>query len=239
MAGSRSVIILCVLFLLLACSRGEQPAEPAGKPQPTVILKPKPRTMSAEQRKELGFPEELIREVEAASEAIAEPFFEDVMMRTANLRGDVMIAGNRLMGFSVRTQKADEVIINLSPSYRRKGYLLFRSEQNYGRVPDIVTVVKGSSSYDILKIQKTEAPNYHLDTKAIIKWLKEQQSLGSFVVTGAGADWVEARFISPPKNMKAFARKIVAFAPDVMSEGGVDKLTRRMEKTKSFSLWWD
>lgn len=195
--------------------------------------------MSAEQRKELGFPEELIREVEAASEAIAEPFFEDVMMRTANLRGDVMIAGNRLMGFSVRTQKADEVIINLSPSYRRKGYLLFRSEQNYGRVPDIVTVVKGSSSYDILKIQKTEAPNYHLDTKAIIKWLKEQQSLGSFVVTGAGADWVEARFISPPKNMKAFARKIVAFAPDVMSEGGVDKLTRRMEKTKSFSLWWD
>jgi hypothetical protein len=239
MAGSRSFIITALSVLLAACGSGEQPAEPAKKPGPTVILKPKPKTISADQRKDLGFPDELIREVEAAAEAVAEPFFEDVMMRTANLKGNVMIAGNRLMGFSVRTAKADEVIAGLSPSFRRRGYLLFRSEQNYGRVPDIVTVVRGISSYDILKIQQTEAPNYHLTTDAIIKWLKQQQKLASFVVTGAGADWVEARFISRPRSMKDFARKIVAFAPDVLSEGGVDKLTKRMEKTNGFSMWWD
>lgn len=239
MAGDKILFIALFPFLLAACGRGERPAEPVRKPQPAVILKPKPKTMSAEQRQELGFPEELVREVEAAAEAAAEPFFEEVMMRTANLRGDVMIAGNRLIGFSVRTPKADAIIVDLGPSFRRRGYLLFRSEQNYGKVPDIISVVRGGSSYDILKLQKTEASNYNLDTKAIIKWLREQQKLGSFVVTGAGADWVEARFITPPKNMKDFARRIVAFAPDVLSEGNIDKLTRRMERTNSFSLWWD
>jgi hypothetical protein len=105
----------------------------------------------------------------------------------------------------------------------------------------VVTVVRGGNTYDILKVQRTEAPHYHLDTKAIIAWLKEQQKQGPFVITGAGADWVEASFVRPPKNMGAFARRVVSFAPDVLREGPhtVDKLADRMAETNGFHLLWD
>ena len=119
--------------------------------------------------------------------------------------------------------------------------MIFRSHKSYGDLPDIVTVVKGSNSYDILKIQGTEAPNYRLDTNAIIDWLKAQQQLGTFVITGAGSDWVEARFIKPPKNMRVFAKKVAAFAPDVLAHGPttVEKLAQKMKKTNGFHLEWD
>ncbi len=235
-------VLIVAVVLTLACSRQEPPAEQsAQKPAPLVILKPKPNAMSPEQRTELGFPEELIKEVEAAADAGAEPFYEDVLIRTANLRGDVMMAAGKLAGFSVRTARADDVIGQLSPSFRKQGFLIFRSEQNYGKVPDIVTVARGNNSYDILQIQKTGSANYHLETKAIVAWLRKQQQLGTFVVTGAGADWMEARFVQPPRNMKAFARRIALFAPDVLAEynGSIDRLTDGMRKANGFHLWWD
>ena len=206
-----------------------------------VILKPKPRVMTAEQRAELGFPPDLIAQVESAGNTQAEPFFDEVMIRSSNLKGDVMIATARLSGFSVRSKNADQIIMDLSPSFRKKGFLIFRSQQNFGNVPDVVTVVRGNNSYDILLVQRTEAPRHHLDTKKIITWLKEQQKLASFVITGAGPDWLEARFIKPPKNMKSFARKVAAFSPDVLAEnkGTLERLVDTMERTNGFSLWWD
>lgn len=211
------------------------------KAAPTVILKPKPRVMTAEQRAELGFPPDIIAQVETAGNAQAEPFFDEVMIRSSNLKGDVMIATARLSGFSIRSTKTDQIIQDLSPSFRAKGFLIFRSQQNFGNVPDVVTVVRGNNSYDILLIQRTEAPRHNLDTKKIIKWLKEQQKVASFVITGAGSDWLQARFIKPPKNMKAFARKVAAFSPDVLAEnkGDLMRLVDTMERTNGFSLWWD
>jgi hypothetical protein len=105
----------------------------------------------------------------------------------------------------------------------------------------VVTVVRGGTIYDILKVQRTEAPHYHLDTKEIITWLKEQQKHGPFVITGAGSDWLEASFVRPPKNMEAFARKVVSFAPDVLREGPrtVEKLAESMAETNGFRLLWD
>jgi hypothetical protein len=241
MADRSLLISAAVLSLCLASCSEDPPAEPVAKKEPLVILRPKPKVLSAEQRASLGFPDELIREVETAAEAVAEPFFEQVMMKSANLKGDVMIATGRLAGFSVRTGNADDLIASLSRSLRTQGYLIFRSGQNFGSVPDIVTVVRGNSSYDILTIQQTESAHYHLDTKGIIKWLRGQQREGSFVITGAGADWVEARFVNPPRDMKAFARNVAAFAPDVLREEHrtVDRLAAWMEETNGFRLVWD
>jgi hypothetical protein len=226
---------------MASCSKEEKPSVVDKKAAPMVILKPRPKVMSAEQRTELGFPPDLIAQEETAANTQAEPFFDEVMIRSSNLKGDVMIATARLSGFSVRSTNADQIIADLSPSFRKKGYLIFRSQQNFGNVPDVVTVVRGNNSYDILLVQRTEAPRHRLDTKKIIKWLKEQQKLASFVITGAGPDWLEARFVKPPKNMKAFARKVAAFSPDVLAEnkGTLERLVDTMERTNGFSLWWD
>jgi hypothetical protein len=241
MAGRTFLLIIGLVISALSCSSQDKTAAPGSKPAPLVIVKPKPRVMTDAQRSELGFPPEIIAETETAARTPAEPFYEEVMIRSANLKGDVMIASATLSGFSVRTQDADRLIAELSPSLRKRGFLIFRSQQNVGAVPDIVTVVRGSSSYDILLIQRTESPRHHLDTKKIIAWLRQQQKLGSFVITGAGADWLEARFVRPPQNMSAFALNVAAFAPDVLSENkdSIERLADTMTRTNGFTLWWD
>jgi hypothetical protein len=242
MAGkSFLTLFLACAAAVLGCSEDEPRPDPPKQNGQTVIVRPKPKVMTPEQQAELAFPPDVIAEVESAAGGTAEPFYEEVLVRSANLKGDVMIAAGRLCGFSVRTRRADELVDGLSRSLRARGFLIFRSAQNVGSVPDVVTVVRGGTSYDILKVQRTESPHYHLDTKTIIAWLREQQKLGSFVVTGAGPDWVEARFITPPKNMRAFARRVASFAPDVLREGPgtVERLADRMEETDGFRLVWD
>ena len=41
--------------------------------------------------------------------------------------------------------------------------------------------------------------------------------------------------------MKAFARKVAAFSPDVLAEnkGTLEKLVDAMVQKNGFSLWWD
>jgi hypothetical protein len=239
------MLIKCLLagfaaLVLMNGCKAEQPVEQK-KSSPTVIVRPKHPVLTPEQRKELGFPAALISKVELAAGAEAEPFFVTVFNRSQNLKGDKGFESQKLAGFSVHTKRSDEVITRLRPSLRAQGYLIFKTHRGYRPLPDVLTVVKGNNSYDILKIEGTEAPTYHLDTKAIVAWLKEQQKDGTFVVVGAGPDWVEARFIKPPQHMLAFAKKVNAFAPDVLARGPqtVEKLAERMKKMNGFVLVWD
>jgi hypothetical protein len=240
MAGKLLIMVLSVVSLA-ACTRDGKPDARAQRTSAPVIVRSQPKVMTDEQKARLDFPADVISQVEAAAQATAEPFFEEVMMRSANLKGDVMLSAAKLSGFSVHTRRADEVIAGLLRPFRSRGFLIFRSEQNFGTVPDVVTVVRGQSSYDILKVQRTEAPRYRLDTQAIIRWLRERQRDGTFVITGAGADWVEATFVRPPKNMHAFARRVAAFAPDVLRDGTVtvEKLSDQMVAAKGFQLVWE
>jgi hypothetical protein len=240
MTGRYLALAFLFITLLAACS-AEKPVEPPRKPEPAKLVRPRREVLTPEQRKELGFQADLVAKVESASGSEAEPFFVSVVVRSENLKGEKGFEREKLAGFSVRTKKAEELIMSFRAGLRVKGYLIFRSHKSYGDLPDIVTVVKGSNSYDILKIQGTEAQNYRLDTKAIIAWLKKQQQDGTFVITGAGPDWLEARFIKPPGNMRAFARQIIAFAPDVRAHGPrtPEKLAEKMKKTNSFHLEWD
>ena len=237
-AGRYLVFGVVLAALSLACSDESPESHTAG---PVVLLKSKPQPLSEAERRELGFPPDLIVLVEKAAGARAEPFFETLLLPAQNLRGKSKISKKRLAGFSVRTAKPYDVISAHTTALRSRGYVIFRSEHNYGTVPDVVTVIKSRSQYDILKVQKTEAPKYRLDTKAIIRWLRREHRRRPFMITGAGATWVEARFVKPPKNVNAFARRVSRFAPDVVNQGSgsIRKLARTMKETNAFYLWWD
>jgi hypothetical protein len=239
MAARYGILIIVLLSACFACKK-EKPVEQK-KPDPIVIVKPKQVMLNNDQRRELGFPPELIAQLELAAAAEAEPFFVTVVVHSENMKGEAGFEKERLAGFSVHTKRTDELIASFRVPLRAKGYLIFRSHKSYARSNDIVTVVKGRNSYDILKMQGTEAPNYQLDTSAIVAWLKERQKDASFTVTGAGPDWVEALFTKPPQNMQAFAKKVIAFAPDVLERGPrtLDKLVERMNRTNGFYLVWD
>jgi hypothetical protein len=227
------------VFSFFACAN--EKAEEPRKVSPVVVFKSRPQALNQEQRNELGFPPELIAQVEAAAGGTAEPFFETIWTPSKNLKGDIMLGGEHLAGFSVHTARAETVINDFSDTLRKQGFLIFMSEQNFGSVPDAVTVIKGKNQYDILAAQKTEGTNYKLTTAAIVKWLKARQKRHPFVITGAGPDWVLARFIKPPKDLHTFAREIHAFAPDVASQGekNIAKLAQEMKQSNSFYLWWE
>lgn len=239
MAGRHSLLALLLISVLFACN-AEKPVA-SRKPAPVVLIKHKRPVLTPEQRTELGFPADVISQVELASGAEAEPFFVIDIMPSANMKGEKEFERERLAGFSLHTKQPDDLIASHRSLLRAKGYLIFRSQRSYGRLNDIVTVVKGTSTYDLLKMQRTEAPHYHLDTRAIIDWLKSRQKEASFVVIGAGPDWLETQFIRPPGNMTAFAKKTIAFAPDVL---GRDQRTaydvaERMRQENGFLLVWD
>jgi hypothetical protein len=238
---TRYGVLLALLSLLTFGCKEEKPLEPVKVQPPPMVFNQKHPVLTSEQRTALNFPADVLSEVELAAGSEAEPFFETLVVKAENLKGETSVEREQLAGFSVRTKRATETVDALSGKLRARGYLIFRSRRNYGNVPDRVTVVKGNNSYDILKRQKTESINFHLDTKAIIAWLKEQQTQGSFVIVGAGPDWVEARFIKQPKNMLAFAKKIYAFAPDTVSveAGTLEKLAKKMTHTNRFYLVWD
>lgn len=239
MAARYSLRVLVLVSILFAC-KSEELVKPR-KPSPTVIIKPKRAVLTREQRTELGFPTDMISQVELAAGVEAEPFFVTDVVHSANMKGEEGFESARLVGFSVHTKRTEELIASYRASLRAKGYLIFRSQRSYGKLNDIVTVVKGNATYDILKLQRTEAPNYNLDTKDIVGWLKERQKDASFVVTGAGPDWLETQFIRPPKNSLVFAKKIIDFAPDVLGhdQQTVDKVAERMNKMNGFFLVWD
>lgn len=238
---TRYGIFFAVLSLFVFGCKDEKLPELKKVQPPPVVFNQKHPGLTNEQRAELNFPADIQSAVELAAGAEAEPFFETLVVKAENLKGDTSVERERLAGFSVRTKRAVETVDSLSGKLRARGFLIFRSSRNYGNVPDRVTVVKGNSSYDILKRQKTESINFHLDTKAIITLLKELQTQGSFVIVGAGPDWVEARFIKQPQDMFAFAKKIYAFAPDTVSveAGTLDKLAKKMTRTNRFYLIWD
>jgi hypothetical protein len=239
MACRYSFYVVVLISIVLGC-KAEKPVVQK-KPEPVIIVKPKPRLLTPEQRTELAFPPDIIAQVELAAGAEAEPFWATVVIPSENMKGEPGFEAGRLVGFSVRTKHTEDLISTYRAGLRVKGYLIFKSQKGIGTVPDIVTVIKGANSYDILNVQGTEAPNYHLDTKAIILWLKEQQQLAPFVIVGAGPDWIEARFIRLPNSMQTFAKKVIAFAPDVLGREieTVDQLAERMDKMNGFYLVWD
>jgi hypothetical protein len=222
-----------------ACT-AEKPVEKK-KPASVAVVKQKNAVLTDEQRSELGFAPDVIAQMELAAGTDAEPFFGTVLMKTENLKGDQGFESKKLAGFSVRTRNGDELIDSYRASLRSRGYLIFKSQRGYGHLKDIVTIIRGGNSYDVLKTQRTEAPSYQLDTGAIIAWLKARQQEGAFVVTGAGPDWLEARFIKPPKQQLSFAKKIAAFAPDVLAHGPktMEDLAERMQRDNGFYLVWD
>lgn len=229
---------LVVLSLVVACKAQKPPEQK--KPAHVVLIKPKPKALTADLRGALQFPAELISQIELAAGAEAEPFYTTVLTHSVNLIGDEDVENRKLAGFSVRTKNADDLVERTREELRKKGFLIFKTSRRYSSVAETVSVVRGKNSFELLRLQGTEAPNYNLDAKAITLWLKNQQQTACIVV-GAGPDWVEVRFKRPPQNMLSFARKVAAFAPDVLEHGQrtPEELVERMQKMNGFVLVWD
>ena len=107
------MVLVFLLLLIFPPADPRSRSKSRKKPSPTVIIKPKHPVLSAEQRAELGFPEDMIAKIELSAGAEAEPFFTTVFVPSENLKGEKGFEKQKLAGFSVRTKKADDLIYGI------------------------------------------------------------------------------------------------------------------------------
>jgi Domain of unknown function (DUF4253) len=76
-----------------------------------------------------------------------------------------------------------------------------------------------NNSFIPLREARTCAPNYSLDTEAIIERLEKWQSACEFTITSAEPDAVDIQFATLPKDMDTFVRDIYDLCPDIVDQG--------------------
>nr|WP_286180780.1 DUF4253 domain-containing protein [Bacillus sp. ISL-37] len=106
-----------------------------------------------------------------------------------------------------------------------------------------ISIIPGTDKFDILRIQQTNGNNYDISNERVISKLKEWYRRYPFIIIGADYDWVEANFEVFPegKALKAFAKEIYKFCPDLVEQGSgsINGLIEEMEETRKLYLWWD
>ncbi|NKE06542.1 DUF4253 domain-containing protein [Mesobacillus selenatarsenatis] len=138
--------------------------------------------------------------------------------------------------------KQDEtelLALKLREELKAINYLAFICDSNREKV----AMIPGSDQFEILKIQQTNGDNYEISNRSVISKLKEYYRSYPFTIIDADYDWVEVEFEVLPngKELKAFAREIAEFCPDLVEQGtgSINDLMEEIKGTRKLSLWWD
>jgi hypothetical protein len=73
--------------------------------------------------------------------------------------------------------------------------------------------------FRLIRKAKTSAPNYDLDTEAIIGRLQQWQSFCEFEIIDAADDTVDLEFLTMPQDLDAFVQEVYQFCPDIVDQG--------------------
>ncbi len=120
-------------------------------------------------------------------------------------------------------------------------YLVFVAEMNTGIKSDKIGILKGTDQYEILRVMHTDGNDYDISNEDVIERLKEWEKSSPFDIIGADNDWVEIKFKTLPKDLKAFVEEVNDFCPDALEQGpgSIDGLIADIRQTKRLSLYWD
>ncbi len=219
-------LLLLSLAALCSCTRAPRQVASAPVPAPAAALAPEFDRAAA--TGQLGFDEETLGEIERTSGAKLEPI--------EGMEGDL-----RGVQVAVDQGEAETTVAALQAQLGQKGYLVFISDQGLGADPARAGIVKGTDPYDILRAVQTDGANYDITNEQVIAKLKTWEQRYPFTITGAGLDWVEVRFTTPPADAEAFAEEAFRFCPDIVSQGtgSVSGLADEIRKTQTLFLWWD
>ena len=143
----------------------------------------------------------------------------------------------------VSEDQAETMLWRLRAKLCPLGYLVFWSEQINNK-PSEIGIIKSADKYEIIRLKQTAGPNYDIDNARLIAKLKDWDKRYGIDIMGADTDWVRIRFLSLPKDLRAFAQEVHDFSPDVIDQGvnqDIDcpeDLVASIRKTKRLYLWW-
>ncbi|MBT2682877.1 DUF4253 domain-containing protein [Bacillus sp. ISL-37] len=139
----------------------------------------------------------------------------------------------------VKQEEAEPLVLKLREELKSIDYLVFICDSEREKI----SIIPGTDKFDILRIQQTNGNNYDISNERVISKLKEWYRRYPFIIIGADYDWVEANFEVFPegKALKAFAKEIYKFCPDLVEQGSgsINGLIEEMEETRKLYLWWD
>jgi hypothetical protein len=144
--------------------------------------------------------------------------------------------------YNAYQRRAEIHVCDNREGFARQGYRIFLSELGSEDELAQVAVIRGTDHYNILRVMRTEDINGDKTTEDIIARLKRWEQRNPFNIWGANHDWVLAKFRKFPDDMRAFARKVIKFAPDGYSQGdweSEEEYARAMRRERGFYLWWD
>jgi hypothetical protein len=104
-----------------------------------------------------------------------------------------------------------------------------------------LVIGKGQSQFDILKLARSDAVNYDMQTDDLIRKLREYHEAYGIDIWGAETDTIQFRLLKAPPDMKKFAEDLYKFCPDIVDQGteSVDALADEVRKSQEVFLWWD
>jgi Domain of unknown function (DUF4253) len=137
------------------------------------------------------------------------------------------------------TKKGFEIVNELKPKFKKKGYLVFYIEGENGT--QLICIIKGNDELDILRYRKTNGANYNLESKDVIQKITEWQSKYGVAIIGCSQDYVDITFDTLPQNMDEFTNEVYKFCPDSVEQGvgDVKSLKEYIISQKGIWLWWD
>ncbi|MDY3318381.1 DUF4253 domain-containing protein [Riemerella anatipestifer] len=142
---------------------------------------------------------------------------------------------------TAKANDASDIVRNLKEQLLTKGLIIYKSEENYGRGDDTITILQSKNKFEPLLFEATNAVNYDIYTPQIIERLKLWDSYYGIKIYGVGFDFVSGEFKSKPKDLSKFAKEMYDFCPDIVDQGVGDiiELENTLKSTNDFFLWWD
>lgn len=104
-----------------------------------------------------------------------------------------------------------------------------------------IVVGKGESQFDILRLARTDACNFDMDTEDLIQKLESWHFSWGIDIIRAETDTIELTLAKMPADTHAFANEVYEFCPDIVDQGvgSVDALEEVIKDYKHIYLWWD
>lgn len=104
-----------------------------------------------------------------------------------------------------------------------------------------VVIGKGQSQFDILRLARSNAANFDMETEDLISKLQDFDARFGIDIRSATTDTIEFELIKSPSDAGAFADEIYEFCPDIVDQGcgSVEVLAQGIDVTGRVYLWWD
>ena len=104
-----------------------------------------------------------------------------------------------------------------------------------------IVVANGTSQFDILRVARSDAINYGMETEDLIKKLKTYNDQFGIEIFHAETDTIEFVFVKMPDDLTAFCEDLYEFCPDIVDQGAgtVERLELEIREREQVFLWWD